>query len=214
MLQLRSRAAINITRLSLPPRKSAENRRLDAHEAPRDACRANACEHEQPSRGDNTFPAADKAPSNSTMGRDIARNSVRNGSRSPCSARRRTHWRKGRGIEATDSGRLAVPSASRAAAGARAQARARGRARGCSALAPAYSRSPSPSRPPISRRASHFPRDGRPDVRAEERPREREPVFVTSPPHGGADSRDTLTRRDGPLEDLDELQRRWVHLHG
>jgi len=25
---------------------------------------------------------------------------------------------------------------------------------------------------------------------------------------------ETLTRRDGPLEELDQLQRRWIHLHG
>lgn len=56
---------------------------------------------------DNTFPAADKAPSNSTTGRDIARNSGRNGSRS---RRTGTDRRRSRGIgRRTRAGRWSPP---------------------------------------------------------------------------------------------------------
>jgi len=62
-----------------------KNRRLDESEAPRDACRANACKYQQPSHGTILFQRRTKRLATVRRGairRDIAPNSMRNGSRS------------------------------------------------------------------------------------------------------------------------------------
>lgn len=148
---------------------------------------------------DNTFPAANKAPSNSTTGRDVARDGVR-------VARRpvRTKTTDARGIGGSWEGpwvraRCAdeiFPSRNRDATFAR------------SPLPPA-SPDPSGDRPleiVVGRVA--FPDAGIPKI-----PKESRGLFVTSPMTAMGRC-EILTRRDGPLEELDQLQRRWIHLHG